>query len=134
MLFTELLKTNHQNYYRWQLLWYGFSFIHIVYYIYINKDVFHALSILINKNYYDFQSIIYLLGRLQYILDMRYILVVLTGIILVTTITAIILNIKALRNPDTDTKHKKLNASVFILSLVSIIGLISWEYGLYLEK
>lgn len=35
------------------MIW--FSFTHIVYYLYINKDVFNTLSILINKSYYDFQ-------------------------------------------------------------------------------
>lgn len=114
------------------MIW--FSFTHIVYYLYINKDVFNTLSILINKSYYDFQSIIYLLGRLQYILDMKYIIVALTIIILLTTTIAIILNIKALKDPDTETKNKKINSSIFILSLVSLVGLMSWGYTLYLDK
>lgn len=87
------------------MIW--FSFIHIVFYVYITKDVFYALKILINKSYYDFQGIMYLLGRLQYILDRKYMLLVLAIIILISIIYAIILNIVALINKDMDVKFKK---------------------------
>lgn len=55
----------------------------------------------------------------------------LTIIILLTTTIAIILNIKALKDPDTETKNKKINSSIFILSLVSLVGLMSWGYTLF---
>lgn len=55
--------------------------------------------------------------------DMKYIIVALTIIILLTTTIAIILNIKALKDPDTETKKiRKINSSIFILSLVSLVG------------
>lgn len=113
------------------MIW--FSFIHIVFYVYITKDVFYALKILINKSYYDFQGIMYLLGRLQYILDRKYMLLVLAIIILISIIYAIILNIVALINKDMDVKFKKINLSIFIASILSIFSLLIWQYKIYWE-
>ncbi|WP_064615381.1 hypothetical protein [Streptobacillus moniliformis] len=103
-----------------------------VYYVYITKDFFYALRSITEKQYEQgLPYALYLMGRIQYILDVKYIIHTLTIIIFVSTVLAIILNVRTLVGKEDKAIWKKLNIATFVSCMLLISGLISWN--IYIE-
>ncbi|CAM3124196.1 MULTISPECIES: hypothetical protein [Streptobacillus] len=99
-----------------------------VYYVYITKDLFYALKSITEKQYEQgLPYALYLMARIQYILDFKYIIHTLTVIIFVSTVLAIILNVRTLVGKEDKVIWKKLNISTFVLFMTLISGLILWN-------
>ncbi len=99
-----------------------------VYYVYITKDLFYALKSITEKQYEQgLPYALYLMGRIQYILDVKYIIHILTIIIFVSTILAVILNVRTLIGKKDEAIWKKLNISTFVLCMLLISFLVSWN-------
>lgn len=99
-----------------------------VYYVYITKDLFYALKSITERQYEQgLPAALYLMGRIQYILDVKYIIHALTAIILVSTVLAIILNVRTLVGKEDKAIWKKLNASIFTVSMLVFSGLVAWN-------
>lgn len=99
-----------------------------VFYVYITKDVFYALNSITTGEYgLSFENAMYLLGRVQKIIDFRDIIIILLFIILFSTLGAIILNIREILDKSDDIKFAKLNLGIFLSSIILLFSLVSWN-------
>lgn len=99
-----------------------------IYYVYSTKDLFYALKSITERKYEQgIPAALYLMGRIQYILDVKYIIQVLTIILLVSTSLAIILNVRTLVGKEDKAIWKKLNISIFSLCMILISSLVAWN-------
>lgn len=107
-----------------------------IYYVYITKDVFYALKSITTRIYMnDLPSVIYLMAKIQYILDIQSIIKIITVIILVTTSFSIILNVRALFDRNDEAKWKKLNGSILSFAIIVLSSLITLNiYTIYERK
>lgn len=99
-----------------------------VFYVYITRDVFYALNSITTGEYgLSFENAMYLLGRVQKIIDFRDIIIILLFIILFSTLGAIILNIREILDKSDDIKFAKLNLGIFLSSIILLFSLVSWN-------
>ena len=99
-----------------------------VFYVYITRDVFYALNSITTGEYgLSFENAMYLLGRVQKIIDFRDIIIILLFIILFSTLLAIILNVREILDISDDIKFAKLNLGIFLSSIILLVSLISWK-------
>ena len=99
-----------------------------VFYVYITRDVFYALKSITTRDYsLSFENAMYLLGRVQKIVEFRDIIIILLFIILISTLGAIILNVREILDKSDDIKFAKLNLGIFLSSLILLGSLISWN-------
>lgn len=103
------------------------------FYIYVTKDLFYALRSILSKNYeLGLPNALYLLARLQKVINTKEIIMILTIVILISTSLAILLNVTTLfYKNDEETNWKKFNASIFVSSIFGLLFLISWN--IYVE-
>lgn len=110
------------------------SSITTVYFVYLTKDVFLALKSITSEKYKEgFEAQMYLLGRIQGVLTVKEIIVVIYIVIIIATFMAIVLNVRALMNKDDEVVWKKLNLSVFFVSLILVGSLGAWNFYLNYE-
>ena len=99
-----------------------------VFYVYITRDVFYALKSITTGEYgLSFENAMYLLGRVQKIIEFRDIIIILLFIILFSTLLAIILNVREILDISDDIKFAKLNLGIFLSSIILLVSLISWK-------
>ena len=99
-----------------------------VFYVYITRDVFYALKSITTGEYgLSFENAMYLLGRVQKIIEFRDIIIILLFIILFSTLLAIILNVREILDISDDIKFAKLNLGIFLSSIILLVSLRSWK-------
>ena len=99
-----------------------------VFYVYITRDVFYALKSITTGEYgLSFENAMYLLGRVQKIIEFRDIIIILLFIILFSTLLAIVLNVREILDISDDIKFAKLNLGIFLSSIILLVSLISWK-------
>lgn len=110
------------------------STITTVYFVYLTKNVFIALSSITNEKYKEgINAQLYLLGRVQNVLTVKEIIVVIYIIIVLSTFFAIILNIRSILDKNDEVVWKKLNISILSVSMFLLSALGAWNIYLNYE-